>query len=187
MQKYGVIVLIIGLTHAAVYLTNGDFEQELTVGWTQQFQGMNSSDTVDRATFYQPDADYEARVKKYDASYGKLLQTVNVPTTDLEFSVNAKLDAYEYNSATLYWASASVNLAYLDNDNSLLGQTRICYKTPHCPYTSTSKFHMIVVTDNTKWFSYSFNIDDELANLPGVNPTSVAKIQVSLYDTTDGC
>ncbi|UCG93264.1 MAG: hypothetical protein JSV97_06090 [candidate division WOR-3 bacterium] len=187
MYKYLALFLIIGISNAGVLLTNGDFEQELDIGWTQRIQGSNSYDTLNRATGYDPDPDYEVKVRKYDAAYMKLYQTVNIPTTDLEFSVNANLYAYEYDPADTFWASASVTLFYLDNDNNVLGQTRICYNSPHCPYTNSDFFHMIEATSPNNWHNYSFNIDDELVELPGVNPADIAKIEVALYDTTNGC
>jgi hypothetical protein len=33
---------------------------------------------------------------------------------------------------------------------------------------------------DTLWNNYAFNIDDELVNIPAVNGSDVAKIQVSL-------
>lgn len=187
MNKYIALFLIIGISNAGVLLTNGDFEQDLDTGWTQTIQGALYLDTIDRATNYDPDPDYEARVKKYDAVYAKLSQTVNIETTDLEFFVSAKLYAYEYTPTVNYWASASVVLWYLDNNGDLLGETRICYNSPHCPYINSATFHMIEVADPNNWYDYSFNLDDELINLSGVNPLDIAKIEVALYDTTDGC
>jgi hypothetical protein len=170
-----------------VLLSNGDFEQNLSVGWTAIFQGQLSTDTIDRATTFNPDPDYEARVKKYDATSAKLFQTVYIPTTDLQFSADVSLYAYEYTSTEPYWAQASVVLYYLDNNNNILGQTRICHNSPHCPYNSSNTFHMIQVAAPSTWYNYTFNIDDELDNLSGVDPSDIAKIQVALYDTTDGC
>ncbi len=187
MYKYIALFLVIGISNAGPLLTNGDFEQDLSVGWTKSEFWPSIYDTTDRATNYNPDPDYEVRVKKYDYAYVKLSQVVDIYTTDLEFSVDAKLYAHEYTPAAPYWATASIILAYLDEDESLLGQTRICYNTPDCPYTNSSTFHMIVVTDPNNWYNYSFNIDDELTNLSGVTPGDIAKIEVALYDTTNGC
>ena len=39
--------------------------------------------------------------------------------------------------------------------------------------------HVIQAVD-TSWNNYAFNINDELTNLPGITPTDIAKIQVSL-------
>ena len=187
MGKYLVLLLFIGVGSAGVLMTNGTFEQALTVGWSQAIGTPLSSDTIDRQIYFDPDADYEARVKKYDATHAILYQTVNIPTTDLNFSVNAKLYAYEDNSTTSYWAAAAVILRYLDNSNNLLGETRIAYKSPHCPWTNSNTVHIITVTNPNNWSNYSFNIDSELSNLPLLNPRNIKKIQIALLDTTDGC
>ncbi len=186
MRRYFASLLLVALGSASVLLTNGDFEQDLSVGWTLSGT-MYSLDTVDRATNYDPDPDYEARVKKYDAPYVKLAQTVDIPTTDLQFAVDVKLYAEEFDPLDVYWATAAIVLYYQDAEDNLLGQTRICYNTPHCPYTNSNIFHMIEVGSGTNWYDYSFNVNDELDNLSGVNPADIAKIQVALYDTTDGC
>jgi len=188
MYKYLVLLLlIVSLCSAGRFLTNGDFEQELNVGWTQAIVTATAGDTINRATDYDPDPDYEAMVKKYDAISAQIYQTVNIPTTDLQFSVNGKLYAYEYNSTATYWAAAAICLRYLDQNNNLLGETRICYKSPHCPWTSSDNLHLLVEMFPNMWINYSFNLNTELANLPGVNPANIRKVQVALYDTTDGC
>ena len=187
MYKYVCLALILSTAHAGVLLTNGDFEQTLDTGWAQRIQGGSAQDTIDRQTYFDPDGDYEARVKKYDDAYAKLWQTVAVPTTDLEFSVYTKLYAYEFDMLGTNWISAAIVLAYLDADDNVLGQTRICRNSPHCPYTNTSSFHMIPHLDPNSWSTYSFNINDELANLPGITPSDIAKITVALFDTTNGC
>jgi hypothetical protein len=186
MLRYCSLLVLVALGSASVLLTNGDFEQDLSAGWTLSGT-MYSLDTVDRATNYDPDADYEARIKKYDAPYVKLAQTVDIPTADLQFSVDVKLYAQEFDPLDVYWATAAIVLYYRDANNNLLGQTRICYNTPHCPYTNSNVFHMIEVPTGTDWYNYTFDIDYELDNLPGVSPANIAKIEVALYDTTDGC
>jgi hypothetical protein len=134
---------------------------------------------------YHPDADYEVRVEKGDGSgFAKLFQTVNIPTTDLDFSCSAKMWAYD-NHATA-WCGAAVWISYLNASNTLLGETMICMRSTQNPWNNTSTRHVIPVTDSL-WHSYSFNINNELTNLPGVNPSQIAKIQVALYDTCYDC
>ncbi len=187
MYRYLALFLVIGISNAGPLLTNGDFEQDLSIGWTETSYYPTSLDTIDRATTFHPDPDYEVRVKKYDYAYQRLSQTVDIWTTDLEFSVDARLYAHEYTPTAPYWATAAIVLVYRDNNNTRLGETRICYNSPHVPYTNTSTFHMVVVTDGNNWYNYSFNIDDELTNLSGVTPSDIAKIEVAFYDTTNGC
>ncbi len=187
-MRYILILLgAICFSHGAVLLTNGDFEQTLDIGWEQQIQGQHSADTIDRDPSYDPDPDYEVRVKKYDAAHARLYQIVNIATTDLEFTVTAKIQTREITPDSVRWAHASVVLEYLDTQYGILGQSRVCHNSPECPYINTPTFHMIEVTDTANWYTHAFNIDDELLNLPGVNQPDIAKIRVSLYDTTNGC
>ena len=187
MHRYFSLLLLVAFGSASVLVTNGDFEQDLNVGWTQAGSGMYSTDTIDRQTNFDPDPDYEARVKKYDATYAKLYQTIDIPTTDLEFMIDVELYAHEFNSGEPYWATAAVVLYYLDDNDNVLGQTQICYNTPHCPYTNSNVFHIIEIPSANNWYDYSFNIDYELDNLSGIDAGEIAKIQIALYDTTDGC
>ncbi len=183
MHKYLALFLIIGISNAGVLLTNGDFEQELTVGWFQVSAGGDV--LINRATYYDSDPDYEAYVHKGTGSgYARLSQVVDIPTTDLEFSINAKLYAHDNNEDTLCWAGAAVIIAYLDESNSFLGCTQICTYTEPCPWENTTTVHLIDVSD-TLWHNYAFNINDELSELPGINPLDIAKVAIALFDTTD--
>jgi hypothetical protein len=182
MHKYLIIFALCGLCSASVLLTNGDFEMDLTIGW-QQVEG-GSYSVINRATTYHPDADYEAYAKDQYGSYAKLWQVVNIPTTDLEFSVYSKFYAYDNNEDTLCWAGAAIVISYLDSYGQLLGDTKICRFTAPCPWTNTSTSHVILAPD-TSWHLYSFNIDSELANLPGINSADISKIEVALYAKTE--
>lgn len=176
------------LCEARVLLTNGDFEQELRYGWQQLIVRPTWYDTIDLAAKYDSDPDLEIRVKKYHYTSAKVYQTVNIPTTDLQFSIAAQLLAHEHPStSTYYWSAAAVVLRYLDNNYNLLGETRITNKSLHCPWNNTSSIHLINVIDTNNWYTYSFNIDNELNNLPGINRGNIKKVQVALFDTTNGC
>jgi hypothetical protein len=183
-MKYTVIlVMAISIASASVLMTNGDFEQALTTGWQQSTGG--SYVYIDRSISYHPDGDYEARAEKGEGSgYAMLHQTMDIPTTDLEFSCDAKMWAYD-NHATA-WCGAAIRIFYLNAADTKLGETMIAMRSTQNPWNNTSTRHVIAVTDS-QWHSYSFNIDDELTNLPGVTPSQIAKIQVALYDTCYDC
>ena len=153
------------------------------MGWT--FTTLGSGCWVLRNTGYDPDPDYEVCVNKNGPSgFAKLHQTIDVIITDLNFSVHTKL--YAYDSKVGSWAAASVVLSYMNDFNTVLGETRICQKSAHCPWASSPTRHLIIAAD-TSWRDYSFNINDELTNLPGVDPLEISKIQVALFDTTRIC
>jgi hypothetical protein len=191
MHRYLSLLLMCGLASAGMLITNGEFEQEISDGWTASIGTQYTTDTIDRAVGFNPDPDFEARVKKYDATHAKLHQTVSIPSTmslaDLEFMVDARLSAREHTPSAPYWAAAAILIRYIDDNDNVLGDTRICWPTPHCFWTSSSTVNLILAADTSNWYNYSFNVNDELANVPGVNPPDIAKIQVALFDTTNGC
>ncbi len=161
---------------------NGGFEEPLASGWRQETQG--SAWTIDRATTYDPDPDYEASVRQNTGSgSARLCQDVVLPSTDVEFSVRARIQATATATA---WAGAAVVLSYLDQLGSPLGETYICVKTLYCPWTDTPTTHLIFAPVNT-WHDCAFNLADELANLPGVSPAAIHSVQVSLLVRAADC
>lgn len=186
MNRYLILILIIGICTASNYITNGDFEQPLATGWTQY--SSNAYGGIMRGSGYHPDPDYEAyvyRIGQYSSAggYEKLYQTVDIPLIDIDFSVSLKLYAWDNGSS---WCGAACVLSYLDDSDVVLGKTRICYESPGCPWSNSPTQHLIAVYDSS-WHDYTFNINDELQNLSGVNPLNVAKITVTLMDTAYCC
>jgi len=176
------LIFIASMVFAGDFMTNGDFEEALSNGWQQASGG--SSITIDRATTYDPDPDYEAQAYKGAGSgYARLFQIIDVPTTDMDFSANVKIYAYDNNADTLCWAAAALFIEYYNSSGTLLGDTRICMMTAPCPWNNTSTRHLIMAPDSF-WHNYAFNIGDELTNLPGIIPANVARIGIALYDTT---
>lgn len=176
MHKYLTFLLLATLGSASVLINNGDFEQDLSVGWAQTIYG--TAATITRGTGYDPDPDYEVYIYKGTGTgHAKLHQTPYIPTTDLDFSAALKL--YASTNSTTCWAAGALIIAYLDETDDLLGETMLLYKTSMCPWVNTATRHVIAVTDSF-WHDYSFNIDDELVNLSGVNPDDIRRIQITL-------
>jgi hypothetical protein len=177
MKKYVLISLVlVGFVSAMSFLVNGDFEDELTTGW---YQYIGPNGTIVRGVGYDGDSDYEAYVYKGTGNGNtKLYQIVEVPTTDLEFSVNAKLIASSTSGSC--WAGASILICYYGDDDTHLGCSRIAHRTAACPWSNTDTSHVTQVTD-TLWHNYAFNIDDEISVIPSVTGTDVRKILVALH------
>ena len=177
MNRYFILLLLVAFGSASVLITNGDFEAELSTGWSELMAGSGVME-ITRSTTYDPDPDYEVYVHKGDGTGSvELYQATPIPTTDLEFSVNAKI--YAFGTSSQCWSGAAVSLSYLDAADSLLGWTRICARTVACPWVNNNYSHVIQAVD-TSWNNYAFNINDELTNLPGIIPADIAKIHVSL-------
>ncbi len=168
---------------AGNWLINGDFEMDLSSGWTSTQGG--STIYIDRATTYETDPDYEVRAEKQAGSgFAKLSQTTDITTpSEFTFSIKTKLYAYDNNADTLTYAAAAVRIYYKNTSGTTLGETRICQFSAPCPWQNTSTCHLITVSDSL-WHTYSFNLQTELGNLPGVSPANVKKIEIALYDTT---
>jgi hypothetical protein len=162
-------------------LENGDFEQGLTVGWTQDNSGYV---TVDRSTTYHPDPDWEVKDSLYGFGYSRLYQTVDVPGITLILDFWAKFDIAGTSSTC--WPVASVTLSYLDAANNVLGETRVYHHNEYCTWVPSGTLSLIPVT-NPDWSQYTIDVAAELsANLPGVNPGNISRVKVSVFDTTAG-
>ncbi|UCG29218.1 MAG: hypothetical protein JSV53_06750 [candidate division WOR-3 bacterium] len=182
-----VLAVIVGLCGATNYITNGDFEQPLSPGWFQSSYGTDV--TITRGTAYHPDPDNEVYLYKYGTGttgmgHAILYQTTDIPTTNINVSFDAAM--YAWDNYPGIWAASAVIVGYLDSDGALLGETRVTNMTDECPWVNGATMHLLPVTDDD-WHSYSFNIDDELMYLPGVDPEQVSKVKVTLMDTMISC
>lgn len=172
--------IIVGYTIADNLLTNGDFEQELDVGWQQSISGEGF---IDRSTLYDPDPDYEAGIYQSSCNGTAILeQVIEILNEDLpfiEFSCNAKM--YAYDNVPGDWIATAVIISYINEFDSILGETRIySYSDTACPWADSPTLHLIEVAD-ADWHSYFFNLEDELTHLPGVNQLEIKKIGAGLF------
>ncbi len=176
-----VLPAVLGLALAQNLLTNGDFEQDLSVGWTIVGEG-SGTHTCDRNTAYQPDPDYEAMAYQYDnPGSARLSQRVAVPGIQLQLSFWASF--YEAGGSSTCWPAACFQVCYYDLADALLGETRYYYST-YADWTPSPTLSLKRIT-NPVWAEYTLGIAEELAqNLPGVNPGQVAKVEVALYAYT---
>jgi hypothetical protein len=178
------IPAVLSLAAGQNLLVNGDFEQPLTTGWALTTGGSGYGAT-DRQTDYHPDPDYEARDSLYSGpGCRRLAQRVSVSSTWLDVSFWAKFEIGGGSSTC--WPVASVVVGYYDAVDAWLGETRFYYHNEYCNWTSSGTMHLVEVTDPA-WRQYSFNVSEELAaNLPGVDPDDVRRVEVALFDTTAG-
>jgi len=178
------LCMAIGILSAQGLIVNGDFEQNLSVGWQQASN--NPTFQIYRYTYFDPDPDYEVFVYKYNSDgYISLFQSVNVANTNLNFACYAKFYTFDNNIGD--WSGAAVVISYINAADVTLGETRICsFSDSDCPWANSPTLHLITVTD-TNWHDFFLNINDELANLSAVNPLEISKIQVALFDTTEFC
>jgi hypothetical protein len=182
------LVLLVPLLFAtAVFgqelLVNGDFEQELTTGWTLIEEGSGTHE-FNRDVGYHPDPDYEAYVYQYDNPGGsRLSQTVAVSAPMLTVSFWAEFE--EGAGSSSCWPAACFVVAYLDAGGVKLGETRYYYGT-YVNWVSDDTLHLIPVT-NPDWTEYTLDVMLELTqNLPLINPADVAQVEVAAWSATTG-
>jgi len=175
------VPLVLGLASAQSLLTNGDFEQEITVGWTWTYSG-SGTHTADRQVGYHPDPDYEANTYQYDnPGESRLGQKVEVPGIQLELSFWASFD--EVGGSSSCWPAACFIVCYYDAADVLLGETRYYYST-YANWIPSPTLSLHQVTDPS-WQEYTLNVADELSqNLQGINSADVAKVEVALWSYT---
>jgi hypothetical protein len=158
-------------------IQNGGFESELTA-WTVEYDSPDGEWTVTVGPEYQPDPDSEVCINKKMKYYAHASQTVDVPTTELEFSFSSKLFS-SFAGGSGYYAYATVALEYLNSSGGLLGRTMVVNKVGYDSLENTSIQHLIPVTDSA-WHDYWLLVTDELAYLPGLNPADIARVRVLL-------
>ncbi|MBD3237304.1 MAG: hypothetical protein GF330_11410 [Candidatus Eisenbacteria bacterium] len=177
------LLLVLALVPAAgadELLINGTFEEDLEVGWQQILDGGN----LYRATNYDDDEDYEARAHKGTGTGGaELRQEVAIPGLDATFHAALRPLASATSSA---WAGSGIRVGYLDDAGTLLGETHLGVITSYCPWENSPTFHLIEL-DPGVWQERGFRIDEELANLPGVDPAEVRRLRVSLLVDVYDC
>jgi len=169
-----VLILACGVSAQANLLTNGDFEQDLSVGWTVTGTGLFGHA---RREF---DVDRQSNVlhvyRKLTGSKATVTQTVQLdrPVTECVFSGDAKLRGSD--NWIFGWGAAQILLAYLDGAGTHLGSTTILGRVPNFgPGDDT--FH-IIYAPNDDWNSYSIPFDTEFNEHLSIDPTQVSSIKV---------
>jgi len=163
-------------------LENGDFEQDLSIGWTFTDSGAGTH-TYDRATGYDPDPDYEAHTYQYDnPGWARLGQKVECPPGCI-LSLSFKAKFTELGGTSSCWPAACFVVCYYDDAQVLLGETRYYYST-YATWTPSPTLSLYQASDQ-EWHEYTLETETELAEkLTGVNPEDVAYIEVALFSYT---
>ena len=176
--------LLLAVGFGQELLTNGGFEQDLSVGWVQELSGAGT-EQINRDPGYSPDLDMEAMAyQNAGPGWVRLSQTVDVPGVTVSLSFQAKFDIYS--SSATCWPVAAVTVGYLDASNTLLGETRYYYHDQYCSWVPSGRLSLIDIT-SPDWSTYHLDVAQEVSqNLPDVDPGAVSKVRVAFYDTTSG-
>jgi hypothetical protein len=167
------LILIPLMARADNLVVNADFELPLEPAWTSTSSG---ECTIERDTSLDPDPDYEAHIVLSGLGHGRLLQVVEVLDTEIDFSVILKLHADATGEA---WAGAAIVLTYLDDTQAFLGETLLGAWTHECPWENGPTEHLVSLPAD-EWMDWTLNINDDLQELPAVDPLAVRYIRVAL-------
>lgn len=178
-------------------LTNGDFAQAWTVGWTRQIGNLEKGENAVEVV-HHPGAGRVVHLRHVGESHMALYQVVPVEGVDLLFEASFQMKAWE----GPIWGfsgtgTAAVRLIYEDRDGKRLGETNILKTVKNLfadtpllgvpqPPRSGSREHQIYVDE--RWYDgFRLNVAQEIRDyLPGVNPDQVARIAVALMVAGDG-
>lgn len=179
-----IVPLVAGVGLASNLIANGDFEQDLSVGWTLQQGGLGSHIT-NRATSYHPDPDNEVQVRQYSGpGYTRLGQLIDVDGPDLMLSFWARWNIGGGSSTC--WPVTAVFVEYYDHRGLMLGDTRFYYHNAYCNWAPSNRRNLIDISD-PNWMQYDLSIRQEITdNLPAVDADLVKRIGIALYDYTSG-
>jgi hypothetical protein len=178
------VLLLVGAGTADL-LVNGGFEQPLDVGWTDTAVYTLGLFRIDRQDTLGQQTGYAARVYKYMPGYASLSQTMAMPGPDVALTFDARLRIGGGSSTC--WPVASLWVRYLDAGGLELGNTRFYLHDQYATWAKSDTVSLINVPDNGVWHNYSLDVAQELAtNLPGINPSSVAKLTVDLFAFDNG-
>ena len=152
-------------------LMNGAFAAPLTNGWTESNNDIVGTGSVTTLI------DGGAAVKKEQCGYRALSQDVQLASTTMVFSTNAKFHAEA--SKPGYHAWSGVVLTYLNKEGKSLGTTTIGYATEEAGWHDTPTAHYIWAQKQDVFADYSVSIADELkTHLKSVSPTQVDRLRV---------
>ena len=177
-----VLALLLTPARAEILIVNGDFELPFEPEWVPTASGGGA--TIDRATVYDPDPDYEARVLLVVTGFGRLRQMVWAPDTQVQVSARVRVLAEA--STSDVWAAAALVFEYYDAAQELLGETRLGTWTHECPWVESSSVNLLALPNNM-WFDLFLDLNEEVVALPAVDPADVQYIGVALYTNAAEC
>ena len=180
------LVLLASLAPASNLLTNGDFEQPLTVGWQEDVRHLAGSESFDRwDSLGQPVPGHAARVYKYLAYHASLYQVADVPNANVTLAFDGRFQIAGGSSTC--WPTGAVVVSYLDVAGNELGCTMILLRNQYNSWVESDTMHFHDVENPGEWERYEFDVAQEIADyLPGVTAVDVRKVKVQLFSYCNG-
>jgi hypothetical protein len=164
-------------------LHNGDFEQELNIGWQTSSDDYSGSSEITRD---QIEKNHYAHLIKDLCGYAELSQIINLVNLNQNISVRLNLNATSNRAG--YTATAAFILSFLDKENKVLAETQIAYSTDQLtntpvPYSYPAK--------PSEWETHTLNLKDELdKHFSKIDVSKIKKLKITLSaynNQTNGC
>lgn len=164
-------------------LLNGDFEQELNIGWQTSGDDYSGSSEITRN---QVENNHYAYLMKDLCGYAELSQIVKLDNLNQNLSVRLNLNATTNRAG--YNATAAFCISFLDKDNKVLAETQIAFRTDKLannpiPYSYPTK--------PGEWKTHTLNLKDELAkHFSKIDVSRIKKLKITLSaynNQTNGC
>jgi len=189
MRRFVVILsLLAGFGLPAVaqeLLVNGDFEQDLSVGWSYAVDSLAGSWLFERTDTLGQSSGFAGRVEKSLAAYAALTQQVTVPNQHLVLSFDARFRIGGGSSTC--WPVASVIVRYLDAAGTELGNSKFILHNEFCTWANWDTAHLIEIENPEVWANHELDIAQEIYDkLPGVNAWSVAQVRLEIQAYDNG-
>ncbi|MFO7675293.1 MAG: hypothetical protein R6X12_03115 [bacterium] len=188
MRTTAVMALLLGLSGVGLgnLLVNGDFEQELEVGWEQDVFNLAGSHRFERSdTLGQPTPGYAALVYKELAYYASLRQVAEVPGAGLTLTFDSRMQLAGGSSTC--WPTGAFVVSYLDESGRELGSTMFILRDQYNDWRESDTLVFHDIERPGEWASYELDIAREIAtSLPGVDAEAVRRVRVQLYSYVNG-
>ncbi len=164
-------------------LINGDFEQDLAIGWQ-----VSTKDIAGRSVIYRAESgeNHYAYLLKEWCGYAQLQQIVKLKSLNQVLSFRLRLNARSNRKG--YFATAAFIISFLDDNNKSLAETKIAYSTTQLSNTSTSHFYL---SEPGEWKNYLIDLKKELnTHFPKIDIGKVKRLKIALAtynNKTSGC
>ena len=164
-------------------LLNGDFEQELKVGWQASSKDYAGSSEINRDKMQKNNI---AHLLKDWGGYAELSQIINLGNLNQSLSVRLNLNSTSNREG--YTATSAFILSFLNKENKVLAEIRIAYSTDKLINSPVLYNYPMAPAE---WKTHTLNLKDEFTkHFPKVDVNKIKKLKIAMYaynNETSGC
>jgi len=164
-------------------ILNGDFEQELNVGWQASSKDYAGSSEINRDKIQK---NHFAHLIKDWGGYAEMSQIINLDNLNQNLSVRLNLDATSNREG--YAATSAFILSFLNKENKVLAEIRIAYSTDKLINSPVLYNYPMAPAE---WKTHTLNLKDELTkHFLKVDVNKIKKLKIAMYaynNKTSGC